>query len=70
MKGKPRNQNRIKELGFKYNMTNISAVMGLEQLKTFKSKLKKYQFNGSRLEIRKNTTYKSLKLANNVILEI
>ena len=49
LKGKPRDQNRIKELGFKYNMTNISAVMGLEQLKTFKSKLKKYQFNGNYL---------------------
>ena len=30
----------------------------------------KYQFNGDRLEIRKKTTYKSLKLANDVILEI
>ena len=30
----------------------------------------KYQFNGNRLEIRKKTTHKSLKLANNVILEI
>ena len=31
---------------------------------------KKYQFNGNRLEIRKKTTYESLKLANKVILEI
>ena len=31
---------------------------------------KKYQFNGNRLEIRQKTTQKSLKLANNVILEI
>ena len=30
----------------------------------------KYQFNGNRLEIRKKTTYESLKLANKVILEI
>ena len=30
----------------------------------------KYQFNGSRLEIRQKTTHESLKLANNVILEI
>ena len=30
----------------------------------------KFQFNGNRLEIRQKTTYKSLKLANNVILEI
>ncbi len=30
----------------------------------------KYQFNGNRLEIRQKTTYESLKLANNVILEI
>ena len=30
----------------------------------------KYQFNGDRLEIRHKTTYESLKLANNVILEI
>ena len=29
-----------------------------------------YQFNGNRLEIRKKATHKSLKLANNVILEI
>ena len=31
---------------------------------------KKYQFNGDRLEIRQKTTHESLKLANNVILEI
>ena len=31
---------------------------------------KKYQFNGNRLEIRQKTTQESLKLANNVILEI
>ena len=31
---------------------------------------KKYQFNGDRLEIRQKTTQESLKLANNVILEI
>ena len=31
---------------------------------------KKYQFNGNRLEIRQKTTLESLKLANNVILEI
>ena len=31
---------------------------------------KKYQFNGSRLEIRQKTTHESLKLANKVILEI
>ena len=31
---------------------------------------KKYQFDGNRLEIRQKTTYESLKLANNVILEI
>ena len=31
---------------------------------------KKYQFNGSRLDIRQKTTYESLKFANNVILEI
>ena len=30
----------------------------------------KYQFNGNRLEIRQKTTQESLKLANNVILEI
>ena len=30
----------------------------------------KYQFDGSRLEIRQKTTYESLKLANNVVLEI
>ncbi len=30
----------------------------------------KYKFNGNRLEIRQKTTYESLKLANNVILEI
>ena len=29
-----------------------------------------YQFNGDRLEIRQKTTHESLKLANNVILEI
>ena len=31
---------------------------------------KKYQFKGNRLEIRQKTTQESLKLANNVILEI
>lgn len=31
---------------------------------------KKYQFNGNRLEIRQKTTQESLKLANNIILEI
>lgn len=31
---------------------------------------KKYQFNGNRLEIRQKTTQETLKLANNVILEI
>ena len=31
---------------------------------------KKYQFNGNRLEIRQKTTQESLKLANDVILEI
>ena len=30
----------------------------------------KYQFTGSRLEIRQKTTYESLKLVNNVILDI
>ena len=30
----------------------------------------KYQFNGNRLEIRQKTAHESLKLANNVILEI
>ncbi len=30
----------------------------------------KFKFNGDRLEIRQKTTYESLKLANNVILEI
>ena len=30
----------------------------------------KYQFNGDRLEIRQKTTHESLKLANDVILEI
>ena len=30
----------------------------------------KYQFNGNRLEIRQNTTLESIKLANNVVLEI
>ena len=30
----------------------------------------KYQFDGNRLVIRQKTTYKSLKLANNVILKI
>ena len=30
----------------------------------------KYQFNGDRLQIRQKTTYESLKLANDVILEI
>ena len=30
----------------------------------------KYQFNGNRLEVRQKTTQESLKLANNVILEI
>ena len=30
----------------------------------------KYQFNGNRLEIRQKTTHESLKLANDVILEI
>ena len=31
---------------------------------------KKYQFNGNRLEIRQKTTLESLKLANDIILEI
>ena len=31
---------------------------------------KKYQFNGDRLVIRQKTTHESLRLANNVILEI
>ena len=31
---------------------------------------KKFQFNGNRLEIRQKTTHESIKLANNVILEI
>ena len=30
---------------------------------------KKYQFIGNRLEVRQKTTYKSLKLANKVILD-
>ena len=32
-KNLPRIKNRIKNLGFKYNMTNISATIGTEQLK-------------------------------------
>jgi len=32
-KNLPRIKNRIKNLGFKYNMTNVSATIGIEQLK-------------------------------------
>lgn len=46
-KGKPRHLNRITELGYKYNMTNISAVIGILQLQTFSRNLKKYIYNGN-----------------------
>lgn len=46
-KGKPRHLNRITELGYKYNMTNISAVIGILQLETFARNLKKYIYNGN-----------------------
>jgi len=45
-KGKPRHLNRIRELGFKYNMTNMAAAIGLLQLDDFKKNLEKYIKNG------------------------
>ena len=48
-KGKPRHLNRIKELGFKYNMTNVSAAIGLLQLENFENQLKTFISNGEYL---------------------
>lgn len=45
-KGVPRTQVDIERIGFKYNMSNVSAVIGLAQLETIESRIRQHIENG------------------------
>lgn len=45
-KGVPRTEVNIEHLGFKYNMHNVAAVIGLAQLKTIESRIRRHIDNG------------------------
>jgi perosamine synthetase len=45
-KGIPRTEVDIEHIGFKYNMSNVSAVIGLAQLETISSKIERHIDNG------------------------
>jgi perosamine synthetase len=45
-KGVPRTEVDIKRLGFKYNMNNVTATIGLQQLSTINSLLDRHRSNG------------------------
>ncbi|HEB04761.1 hypothetical protein LCGC14_0323880 [marine sediment metagenome] len=45
-KGVPRTEVDITKLGFKYNMNNVAAVIGLQQLKFISPLLQRHQANG------------------------
>lgn len=45
-KGVPRTEVNIKRLGFKYNMNNVSATIGLQQLSSINSLLDRHRLNG------------------------
>ena len=45
-KGIPRTEVDIERVGFKYNMNNVCAVIGLEQLKTIQSRINRHIDNG------------------------
>lgn len=48
-KGVPRTLVDIEEFGFKYNMNNVTAIIGLQQLKYAKSNIELHKRNGNRL---------------------
>lgn len=45
-KGIPRTEVDIERIGFKYNMSNVSAVIGLAQLQTIESRINRHIDNG------------------------
>ncbi len=45
-KGIPRTEVDIERIGFKYNMSNVSAVIGLAQLETIESRIRQHIENG------------------------
>lgn len=45
-KGVPRTEVDIEEVGFKYNMHNVAAVIGLAQLETIESRIQRHIDNG------------------------
>lgn len=45
-KGVPRTEVDIERIGFKYNMSNVSAVIGLAQLQTIESRISRHIDNG------------------------
>ena len=46
LKGVPRTEVDIESIGYKYNMTNVTAVLGLEQLKQVAGVIASHQDNG------------------------
>lgn len=46
LKGVPRTEVDITSVGYKYNMNNVNAAIGLEQLKTIDTVLNRYRENG------------------------
>jgi perosamine synthetase len=46
-KGVPRTEVDIEHVGFKYNMHNVSAAIGLAQLKTIETRIKRHIDNGN-----------------------
>lgn len=45
-KGVPRTEVNIERIGFKYNMSNVAAVIGLAQLQTIESRIERHIENG------------------------
>ena len=58
--------NDIKIAGYKANMTNIPASIGIEQLKYINSILKKHNFNGKYLD-KKLSKIKNLRVLKEII---
>jgi perosamine synthetase len=49
-KGKPRTEIDIRELGYKYNMNNVTATIGLAQLEVIQNRLDRHIANGQFLD--------------------
>ncbi|WP_108649835.1 DegT/DnrJ/EryC1/StrS family aminotransferase [Dongshaea marina] len=45
-KGIPRSELNISDIGYKYNMTNVTAVIGLSQLSAIESRIARHKENG------------------------